>query len=72
MIVNLIFEGFISIWYNILEPILGGIILIEMKIEVPIIWEKACITLSWGHVDFSSKNWLISTCLESHPSLKGN
>ena len=44
MIVNLIFEGFILIWYNNLDPILGGIILIEMHIEVPIIWKKACIT----------------------------
>ena len=48
MIVNLIFEGFILVWYNNLDPILGGIILTEMQIEVPIIWEKACITLSMG------------------------
>ena len=26
----------------------------------------------WGKVESSSKNWLISTGLGSHPSLKGN
>ena len=47
-IVSLKFECFISFLYNNHGPVFEEIILIEMLTEVPIILERAYVTLSMG------------------------
>ena len=47
-------------------------ILVDLKSDGLIMLEEACIAMSMGKANFSSKNWLKSPSLERHPRLKGN
>ena len=40
--------------------LLGVIILIKLKKEVPITLEEACVTMSMGQANFSPERWLSS------------